>query len=141
VRLDGSAPRAPARNWWRIPVLLISFAFAILITWYQFQGGGEHSVLLTFALLALLYGLINTGVIQLPPGTNLPFLTVWPRLSDWVKAVVSGALIFLWTPIAVKLVPNASTGVAIVLLIPNAIFALAALVFVSNGLSRNSGAP
>jgi hypothetical protein len=124
-----------ARNWWRILILLISFAFSVAITWYQFQGGGEHSGLLTFVLLVLLYGLINTGVIQLPPGTNIPFFTFWPRLSDAVKAVVSFALIFLWTPIAKLLTPDTPIGVAIIL-IPDAIFMLAALVFVSNGVSR-----
>lgn len=95
-----------ARNWWRILILLISFAFSVAITRYQFQGGGEHSGLLTFVLLVLLYGLINTGVIPLPPGTNIPFFTFWPRLADAVKAVVSFALIFLWTPIAMLLTPD-----------------------------------
>jgi hypothetical protein len=126
-----------ARNWWRILILLPSFAFSVAVTWYQFQGGIEHPVLLTFALLLLLYGLINTGVIQLPPGTNIPFFTLWPRLSDSVKALVSFALMFVWTPIAVRLVPDATTGMVILLLIPDAIFFLAGLVFVSNGLSRN----
>jgi hypothetical protein len=125
-----------ARNWWRILVLLISLAFSFVITWFQFQGGGEHSVLLSFVLFVLLYGLINTGVIQLPPGTNIPFFTFWPRLSDALKAIVSFALIFLWTPIAIRLTPDTPIGVAIIL-VPDGIFLLAALVYLSNGLSRN----
>jgi hypothetical protein len=128
------------RDWWRILILLVSFVFYVVITWYQFQGRVEHSALLSIVLVALLYGLINTGVIQLPPGTNIPFFTVWPRLSDWIKAVVSFALIFLWTPIGIRLTPDTPVGIAI-LLIPDALFLLAALVFVSNGLSRNNDAP
>jgi hypothetical protein len=93
--------------------------------------------LLTFVLLVLLYCLINTGVIQLPSGTNIPFFTFWPRLSDAVKAVISFLLIFLWTPAALRLTPDTPIGVAIIL-IPDAIFLLAALVYLSNGLSRNS---
>jgi len=135
-----STGRVVERNWWKILVLLISFAFSAAITWYQFKGGGEHSGLLTFVLLALLYGLINTGVIQLPVGTAIPFFTFWPRLSDAVKAVVSFALIFVWSPIAKLLTPDTPVGVAI-FLIPNFIFLLAALVFVSNGLSQSGNDP
>jgi hypothetical protein len=132
--------QAVERSWWRILVLLISFAFSIVLTWYQFKGGGQHSGLLTFVLLVLLYGLINTGVIPLPPGAAIPFFTFWPRLSDAVKAVVSFALIFLWTPIAKLLSPDTPIGVAVIL-IPDAVLLLAALVFVSNGLSRSGNRP
>jgi hypothetical protein len=129
-----------ARDWRRILILLISFAFWVGITWYQSHGGGRHSGLLTLTLLVLLYGLINTGIIPLPPGSNIPFFTVWPRLSDSIKAVVSFGLIFLWTPIGIRLTPDTPVGIAI-LLIPDVIFLLAALVFLSNGLSRNNDAP
>ncbi len=128
--------RVVTRSWWRIVVLLISLAFSAMLTWYNYRGRGAHSGLLTGVLLLLLYCLITTGVIQLPQGSNIPFFTVWPRLSDAVKAVISFALIFLWTPVAKQLVPDTYLGVAIIL-IPDAIFLLAALVYVSNGLSRN----
>ena len=125
-----------ARNWRRILILLVCFAFSVAITWYNFRGGGEHSGILTFVLLLLLYGLIATGIIQLPPGSNIPFFTVWPRLSDAVKSVISFLLIFLWTPMAMRLTPDTPIGVAIIL-VPDAVFLLAALVYLSNGLSRN----
>jgi hypothetical protein len=120
----------------RILILLVCFAFAAAITWYTFQGGGEHSGLLIVVLFLLLNGLFATGVIQLPPGINVPFFTVWPRLSDTVKAVVSFLLIFLWTPVAMRLTPDTPIGVALILA-PDAVFLLAALVYLSNGLSRN----
>ena len=120
----------------KILVLLISLAFAAALLWFNLHGNGQHSGLLTGVLLLLLYSLISTGVIPVPHGYNLPFFTVWPRLSDSVKAVVSFSLIFLWTPLAVRLVPDTYLGVAIIL-IPNGLFILAALVFVSNGISRN----
>jgi hypothetical protein len=120
----------------RILILVVCVAFSAAITWYTFQGGGEHSGLLTGVLVLLLYGLFATGVIQLPPGINIPFLTVWPRLPDAVKAVVSFLLIFLWTPIAMRLTPDTPIGVTLIL-VPDAVFLVAALVYVSNGLSRN----
>jgi hypothetical protein len=125
-----------ARNWRRILILLVCFTFSVAITWYNFRGGGEHSGILTFVLLLVLYGLFATGIIQLPPGSNIPFLTVWPRLSDAVKSAISFLLIFLWTPMAMRLTPDTPIGVAIIL-IPDAVFLLAALVYLSNGLSRN----
>ncbi len=67
---------------------------------------------------------------------NIPFFTLWPRLSDTAKAIGSFLLIFLWTPLARRFVPDSVVGVIIVLG-PDAIFLLAALVFLSNGLSRN----
>ena len=120
----------------KILVLLISFAFAAVLMWFNFHDNGQHSGLLTGVLLLLLYGLIATGILQVPQGYNIPFFNVWPRLSDTVKAVVSFSLIFLWTPVAVRLVPDTYLGVAIIL-IPDGVFVLAALVFMSNGLSRN----
>src|SRR2546427_12809576 len=125
-----------ARNWRRILILLLCFTFSVTITWYNFRGGGKHSGILTFVLLLLLYGLIATGIIQLPPGSNIPFFTVWPRLSDAVKSVISFLLIFLWTPMAMRLAPDTPIGVAIIL-VPDAVFLLAALVYLSNGVSRN----
>jgi hypothetical protein len=126
--------RLVARNWWRILILLVSFAFSIAVARYNFQGGSEHSVIPTVVLLLLLNGLTATGVIQLPPGRNSR-----PRLSDWIKAVVAFGLTFLWTPIGMRLTPDTPVGITI-LLIPDAIFMLAALVFVSNGLSRSNDA-
>jgi hypothetical protein len=67
---------------------------------------------------------------------QVPFFNLWPRLSDGVKAAVSLLLIFPWTLISKALVPDSYLGVAIVL-VPDAAFLVAALVFVSNGLARN----
>lgn len=120
----------------KLLVLLISFAFAAVLLWFNFRGNGQHSGMLTGVLLLLLYGLIATGILQVPQGYNIPFFSVWPRLSDAGKAVVSFSLIFLWTPVAMRLVPDTYLGVAIIL-IPDGVFILAALVFVSNGISRN----
>jgi hypothetical protein len=130
------AGKLAAGKWWRLLVLGMCLAFSVAVSWYQFKGGGKHSGLMTFFLLFIVYALINTGVVQLPPGTNIPFFTVWPRLSDALKAVISFLLIFPWTLIVVRLVPDTPVGVAIIL-IPDAVFVLAALVYVSNGISRN----
>jgi hypothetical protein len=120
----------------RILILLVCLVFSAAITWYTFQGRGEHAELLIVVLLLLLYGLFATGVLQLPPGINIPFLTVWLRLSYAVKAAVSFLLIFLWTPMAMRLTPDTPIGVALILA-PDAVFLLAALVYLSNGLSRD----
>jgi|SRR5579863_3442899 len=120
----------------KIVVLLMSLAFAAALLWFNFHGNGQHAGLLTGVLLVLLYSLISTGIVPVPQGYNIPLFTVWPRLSDSVKAVVSFSLMFLWTPLAMRLVPDTYLGVAIIL-IPDGVFILAALVFVSNGISRN----
>ena len=120
---------------WRIAVLVLGLAFAGAMTWSNFHGG-QHSGLLTIALLGLVYGLITTGVIQLPQGVNLPFFTVWPRLSDAVKAAVCFMLIFLWTPVAMQITSDSLLGVAIIL-VPDGLFLIAALVYLSNGISRD----
>jgi hypothetical protein len=130
------AGQLAAGKWWRLLVLVMCLAFSAAVSWYQFKGGGKHSGLLTFFLLFIVYALINTGIVQLPPGSNIPFFAVWPRLSDALKAVISFLLIFPWTLIAVRLVLDTPVGVAIVL-IPDAVFVLAALTYVSNGISRN----
>ena len=70
------------------------------------------------------------------PVPNIPFFNLWPRLSDAVKAGVSFLLIFLWTPVAMRFTPDTAVGVAIILC-PDAVFLVAALVYLSNGLSRN----
>jgi hypothetical protein len=67
---------------------------------------------------------------------QIPFFNLWPRLSDGLKSAVSFLLIFPWTLISLKLVPDSYVGVAIVL-VPDVVFLLAALVFLSNGLARN----
>ena len=72
---------------------------------------------------------------QVPP-PNIPFVTLWPRLSDAAKALISFLLIFLWTPLAMRLTPDTPLGVAIIL-VPDGAFFLAALIYLSNGLSRN----
>lgn len=128
--------KSVARNWKKILILLPCVAFATAVTWYNFRGGGEHSGLLTAVLFLIIYGLFNTGIIELPAGSSIPFLTVWPKLSDAVKSAVCFMLIFLWTPIGMRLTPDTPMGVA-VLLIPDAFFLVAAFVFLSNGLSRN----
>lgn len=80
--------------------------------------------------------LTSTGVIPVPRGVNLPLFGVWPNLSDSIKAVASFAAIFVWTPLAKQLVPDTVVGVVIVLA-PDAVFAIAALVYLSNSLSRS----
>ena len=120
----------------KILVLLCGMAFLAALIRFNYLDHGAHSGLLTAVIFVLLYALIAAGVIPLPQGTSIPFFTVWPRLTDAVKAVVSFLLIFLWTPIGMRLTPDSPMGVAI-LLAPDALFLLAALVYLSNGLSRN----
>ena len=111
--------------------------FSAVLTWYNYRGDAEHIGLLTGVLLVLLGALCATGIIQLPVRSNIPFFTVWPRLADYVKAAISFALIFLWSPVAMQLTPDTSVGVTIILA-PDAILLLAALVFLSNGLSKSA---
>jgi hypothetical protein len=70
------------------------------------------------------------------PGVNVPFLNLWPKLSDFTKAAVSASLIFVWTPLALKIVPDTNLGMTIVLG-PDVMFMFLALLCISNGLSRN----
>ncbi len=128
-------PSGPPR-WVRILILLASLGVCIFLWWYNYQGGGrfQNGGLLTGAFLLVLFVLTGTGVLQVPRGPNVPFFEVWPRLPDFVKAVGFFFLIFLWTPIAKQLVPETPIG-AVVVLAPDAVFLMTALVCLSNGLS------
>ena len=95
------------------------------------QNGG----VLSFELFALLLILAATGILPMPAGIKIPFFGIWPRLSDSIKAVSCFLAIFLWTPLSKQLVPDSPLGAAIILA-PDALFVLAALVYLSNGLSR-----
>jgi hypothetical protein len=119
----------------RIVVLVLVLTLAGAMIWSRFHGG-QNSGLLALALVGLAYGLTATGVIKPPDGVHIPFLTVWPRLSDSIKAGVSFLLIFLWTPIAMQITTDSLLGVAIIL-VPDGLFLVAALVYLSNGISRN----
>lgn len=122
---------------WRGLVIACTVAFLIALLWLNHQGNSvRHPGLLTALSIVVLLMLSSTGVVPLPQGVNVPFLNVWPRLSDSVKAGVSFGLIFVWTPIAMELTPDTLIGV-IVMLVPDGVFALAALVYLSNGLSAN----
>jgi hypothetical protein len=124
------------RKWLKILILVICLGLSILLTLFNYAQDGrlQHAGLLTTVLLLMLFCLFATGIVEVPRGVNIPFFTVWPRLSYSVKAALSFLLIFLWTPIAMQLTPDTPLGVA-VLLGPDAIFVLAALVYLSNGLS------
>jgi hypothetical protein len=124
------------RNWLKIAVLWTCLALVLILTWYDYKGRMHHAGLLTVFVMALLSGLVWTKVIELPRGVNIPFLDVWPRLSDMLKAATSFCLIFLWTPIALQLAPDTPVGVAIILG-PDAVFLMAALIYVSNGVSKS----
>lgn len=114
----------------------ISLACVSALTWFNYQSSHRHSVLLAGVILLLLYALVTTGVLPVPSGSNIPLFTLWPRISDAMKAVPLFALIFLWTPIAMQITPGSYVGVGVIL-VPDAIFLIAALVFLSNGLSRS----
>jgi|SRR6185437_10670628 hypothetical protein len=126
------------RNWWRALVLVICLAVESSLLWFNYEGRGSlrHGWLLTVLSLTLLFALTSTAVLPVPKGVRIPFFGVWPRLSDSIKAGVSILLIFLWTPAAKLLVPDSVLGV-ILILAPDALFLLAALVYLSNGLSRS----
>lgn len=124
------------RNWWRIITLACCIALQCALIWLNFQGGGiRHGALLTAVSFGLLLVLAWTGIIPVPQDLNLPFFGTWPRLSDSIKAAVALSLIFVWTPIAIRLTPDTPVGVAVIL-IPDAVFALSALVYLSNSISR-----
>lgn len=98
----------------------------------RFQNGGP----LTGIFLLLLFVLTSKGILQFPRGLNIPFFDVWPRLPDLAKAVGFFVLIFLWTPITKQLVPETPVG-AVLVLGPDAVFLLTALVYLSNSFSGN----
>jgi hypothetical protein len=124
------------RQWLRIGVLVCCLALEGLLVWYFFgRPGSEDGFVLSFASLALLLALSVTGILPVPAGLKIPFFGIWPSLSDSVKALTSFAAIFVWTPLAKQLVPDTPVGAAIILA-PDALFLLAALVYLSNGLSR-----
>jgi hypothetical protein len=104
--------------------------------WYNYHGTLGNRVLLTVLFLMLLSMLSATGFIRPPQGINVPFFGVWPRLSDSAKSALSFALVFVWTPFAMRLVPDTYVGAAIIL-VPDALLILAAFVYLSNGLSAN----
>jgi hypothetical protein len=123
-------------RWLKILVLTVCLGLDLWLFWYSEHGGAKHSGLLTGLTLAMLSALFNTGYIDLPAGYNVPFLNVWPKLSDIAKAAVAFGLIFIWSPIALKLVPDTDLGMLIVLA-PDVIFVFFALLFISNGLSKS----
>src|SRR6185312_301466 len=123
------------RNWWRRLVLVVCVLIEGTLLWYNWRGTLEHPWLLTAFTFALLFGLTSTAAIPIPKGMRIPFFNVWPSLADSTKAAISFLLIFLWTPTAMKLVPDSTIG-AVIILAPDAIFLFAALVYFSNGLSR-----
>lgn len=127
------------RTWRKIVVLAASFAFSIILLWYNYRGVGQfqHPGLLTASILLLLIILFATGIIELPAGMGIGPLGGWLRLADFVKAVVSFALIFVWTPIGMALTPDTPVGVTL-LLAPDAVFLLAALVYLSNSFSGSA---
>lgn len=124
-----------SRYWWRALVLVACVLIEGTLLWYNLSGRLEHPWLLTAFTFALLFGLTSTAVIPIPKGIRIPFFNVWPELADSTKAATSFLLIFLWTPFAMKLVPDSTTGVVIIFA-PDALFLFAALVYLSNGLSR-----
>jgi hypothetical protein len=133
MQLD-NAPGPP--KWIRILILLVCLGMSAFLLWHNYQGDGrfQNGGLLTGIFLLSLFVLASTGVLQFPPGFNIPFFEVWPRLPDLAKAVGFFVLIFLWTPIAKQLVPETPVG-AVLVLGPDVAFLLTALVYLSNGLS------
>jgi hypothetical protein len=125
-----------ARRAFRIAVLGFCLMLESILIWYNYEGDGKlrHGGLLTILLLIMLFALTSTGILPIPQGANIPFFGVWPRLADSFKAAASFLLIFVWTPIAVQLTPDTPIGVAIIL-VPDAAFAVAALLYLSNSLS------
>lgn len=124
-------------GWIRAVILVASLGVGIYVLWYNYQGGRfQNGELLIGFFLLLLLILAWTRVLQFPRGFHIPFFEVWPTLPDLAKAAGFFLLIFLWTPLSKQLVPETPVGAALVLG-PDAVFLLAALVYVSNGLSRN----
>jgi hypothetical protein len=130
-----TADNLASRNWWRALVLLVCLLIESTLLWYNFHRPVRHAGLLTTFTFALLFGLNSTAVIPVPNGIRIPFFGVWPSLADSTKAAISFVLIFLWTPTAKQLVPDSLTG-AVIILAPDALFLVAALIYLSNGLSR-----
>jgi hypothetical protein len=54
--------------------------------------------------------------------------------------LVSFGLIFLWSPMALKIVPDTNLGMVIVVA-PDVLFVFFALLFLSNGLSKTAKWP
>jgi len=123
------------RNWWRALVLVVCVLVESTLLWYNLRGTLGHPWLLTAFTFALLFGLTSTAILPMPKGIRVPFFNVWPSLADSAKAAISVLLIFLWTPTAMRLVPDSTVG-AVIILAPDALFLFAALVYFSNGLSR-----
>ena len=130
-----TAEHLASRNWWRGPVLVVCVLIEGTLLWYNFRGPVQHVWLLAAFTFALLFALTSTAVIPVPKGIRIPFFGVWPSLADSTKAAMSFLLIFLWTPTAKQLVPDSTLGVVIILA-PDALFLFAALVYLSNSLSR-----
>lgn len=126
-------------SWWRILILVACLALEGALLWYNYEPAGvlRHPGVIAFVSVALLLALTATGLMPVPRGLNLPLFGVWPNLSDSIKAVASFAAIFVWTPLARQLVPDTIAGVVIVLA-PDAVFVIAALIYLSNSLSRGS---
>ncbi len=132
--------RSRKPRWIKALVLGACLGLIVWLSWYSYHGGARHPLLLALLPLALLSALANTGFIELPAGTHVPFLNVWPSLSDFAKAAVSFGLIFVWSPVAVRLVPDTNLGVAVVVG-PDVLFVFFALLFLSNGLSKTAKPP
>jgi len=129
--------KTTVRKGLRFGVLVACLGLEGSLVWYDWFGGAgaANNVVLSLASLVLLLGLVVTGILPVPAGIRIPFFGVWPNLADSIKAIAFFLAIFVWTPLAKQLVPDTPLG-AIIILAPDVLFVLAALVYLSNGLSK-----
>ena len=119
---------------WKFAIVAICLVLGVALTWYSFQG--HRTLFLTVAYLILVSVLIGTKIIEVPQSISVPFLGIWPRLSDVVKGVACMSVGMLWAPIAIRLVPETPTGLAIVV-VPSGVLILAAAFFLLKSFLGN----
>ena len=123
---------------WKMVALACSMIIVGILAWYSFHGNSapRHPGLFAGSIFILLSALIRAKVLELPAGIDVPFFNVFPKASDVVKAGISLLLLVLWTVIVRPLIPDSPVGVAIII-VPDVVFLVAAIVCISNGLSRS----
>lgn len=102
---------------------------------YSHHNENGRTTLLTLGYLALVSILFGTKIVEVPDGVTVPFLGIWPKISDLSKFIVCVVIGLIWAPVARRMVSETVTGLLIVL-VPSAVIFLLGVSFLIKSFSR-----